>query len=178
MTAEAAVSKYNGVQITLHWLIALLIFGLYVVGLSVDQFEKPLRPLVINLHAIFGLSLLILVVARIAWRTTHPAPAYPEIMGPLFRKAAAAGHGLLYLLTLLVPILGLRAFLFRGRPFDFGLFQIPSPFEGDHDLAEQAADLHGLFAHLLIALVAGHVIAALYHQFVLRDNLLARMRPR
>lgn len=177
MTTEAASAKYNGVQIALHWLIALLIFGLYAVGLSVDSFDKPMRPFIINLHALFGLALLVLVVARIAWRATHAAPPYPDAMGPLLRKTATAGHGLLYLLTLLVPIIGLRAFFFRGRPFDFGFFQIPSPLEGNHDLAEQTAELHGLFAHLLIALVVGHVIVALYHQFVLRDNLLARMRP-
>ncbi len=177
MSSEPAPAKYNGVQIALHWLIALMIFGLYVVGLSVDTFEKPTRPLVVNLHAIFGLALLTLVFLRIAWRATHAAPAYPDSMGPLFRKAAAAGHGLLYVLMALVPLIGLRGFLLRGRPFDFGLFQIPSPLEGNHDLAEQTAEIHGLFAHLLIALVVGHVIAALYHQFVLRDGVLTRMRP-
>jgi cytochrome b561 len=177
MNAEVEPQKCNSVLIVLHWAIALLIFGLYAIGLSVDLFDKPVRPLVVNVHAVFGLTLLALVVLRIVWRLTHDKPPYPEAMGLLFRKAASAGHGLLYLLTLLVPMIGLGAFLFRGRALDLGLFQIPTPFEADRDLAHQATELHGLFAHVLIALAVGHIVAALYHQFVLRDGLLARMRP-
>jgi cytochrome b561 len=169
--------SYGRTQIVLHWLIALMIFGLYAVGLSVDLFDKPVRPFVINLHAAFGVTLFALVVLRIAWRATHEKPPYPPDMGPLFRKAAAAGHGLLYLLMAIVPALGMRAFFLRGRPLDFGVLQIPSPFEANRDLAHQAAEFHGLMAHVLIALAVGHILAALYHQFVLRDNLLARMRP-
>ena len=176
--AAAAPQSYHRTQIILHWLIAVMVFGLYAVGLSVDLFDKPVRPFIINLHASFGLTLLVLVVVRIAWRATHKSPPLPAGMGPLFQKAAAAGHGLLYLLMILIPIIGLRAFFLRGKPLDLGVLQIPSPFEANHDLAEQTADFHGLMAHLLIALVAGHIIVALYHRFVLRDDLLARMRPR
>ena len=177
MTTTAVPQSYDRVQIALHWLIAVLIFGLYAVGLSVDLFDKPIRPFIINLHAAFGLTLLILVVIRILWRATHKAPPLPSGMGPLFQKAAAAGHVLLYLMMTIVPIIGLRAFFFRGNPLDLGLFQIPSPFVADRDLAHEIAGFHGLMAHILIALVAGHVLVALYHQFILRDNLLARIRP-
>jgi cytochrome b561 len=177
-SVEAAPQTYDRTQIALHWIIALLIFGLYAVGLSVDLFDKPVRPFIINLHAVFGLTLLALVLVRIFWRVTHPSPPLPASMGPLFQKAAAAGHGLLYLLMLAIPLLGIPAFLLRGRPLDLGLFHIPAPFEANRDLAHQVTEIHGLLANILIALVVGHALVALYHQFVLRDGLLARIRPR
>jgi cytochrome b561 len=176
---ENAPQSYDRMQIFLHWLIALLIFGLYVVGLSVDQFDKPDRPFIINLHAVFGLALLLLVVVRIVWRVTQKSPPLPASMGPLFQKAAAVGHGLLYLLMAAIPLVGLGAFVLRGRPLDFGLFQIsPMGVEPNRDLAHQVTEIHGLLANILIALVVGHVLVALYHQFVLRDDLLARIKPR
>lgn len=177
MTSEAAPQRYDRVQIILHWLIALLIFGLYALGLSVDLFDKPTRPLVVNVHEVFGLALLSLVILRIVWRLTHPKPPYPASMGPLFRKAAAAGHGVLYLLTALVPLIGVRAFLFRGRPLDLGVAQIPTPFAANRDIVHQTVEVHGLMAHVLIAAAVGHILVALYHQFVLRDDILSRVRP-
>ncbi len=178
MPTQALPQKYDKTQIRLHWLIALMIFGLYAVGLGVDLFAKPVRPFIVNLHAIFGLTLLLLLVLRIVWRLTHPKPDYPAGMGPWFRKIANAGHGLLYLLMALVPIIGLRALLFRGRPLNLGLAQIPMPFAADHDIAHSTTELHGLMAHVLIAVAVGHILVALYHQFALRDGLLLRMRPR
>jgi len=177
MSQVTETTRYETPLILLHWLMALLIVGLYVVGLSVDTFDKPLRPTVVNLHAIFGLLLLTLVVPRVWWRFTHAKPAYPDGMGPLFRRAAAAGHGMLYLLMIATPLVGIPTFLWRGQPLDFGLFRIPSPFEGNRDVAHQFGEVHELAAHLLIAFAAGHVLIALYHQFILRDGIIARMKP-
>jgi cytochrome b561 len=175
---EHLPQSYDRTQIVLHWLIALLIFGLYVVGLSVDLFDKPVRPFIINLHAVFGLALLLLVIVRIVWRTGHESPPWPATMGPLFQKAAAAGHGLLYLLMVAIPLFGLGAFVLRGRPLDLGLIKVQPWIEPNRDLAHQVTQIHGLLANILIALVVGHVLVALYHQFVLRDGLMARIKPR
>lgn len=177
MTVTAENKTYAPPIIVLHWLMALLIVGLYAVGLSVDLFDKPMRPPIVNLHAIFGLVLLTLVIPRIVLRITRPRPAYPASMGRMFERAAAAGHGVLYLLMIAVPLVGLPTFLWRGRPLDFGLFQIPSPLEGNRDLAHQFGEVHELLAHTLIAVAAAHVLIALYHQFVLGDNIIARMKP-
>ena len=178
MSDDAEPQSYDRLSVALHWLMALMIFGLYALGLAVDLFDKPQRPAVINLHAVFGVILLLLLVLRVVWRATHRKPPYPAGMSALLRKAAAAGHGLVYLLIALIPILGLRAFFLRGRPLDFGLLQIPSPWDANRDMAHEVTEIHGLLAHVLIAAVVLHALTALYHQLVLRDNLLARMRPR
>ena len=126
--------------------MALLIVGLYAVGLSVDLFDKPLRPPIVNLHAIFGL-----VAADLGHSARRAADHPPQAglsgeHGTMFERAAAAGHGVLYLLMIAVPLIGLPTFLWRGRPLDFGLFQIPSPFEANRDVAHQFGEVHELLA--------------------------------
>jgi cytochrome b561 len=170
--------SYDRLSVALHWLMALMIFGLYAMGLAVDLFDKPQRPFIINLHAAIGLVLVVLLALRLSWRATRDKPPYPPGVGPLSRKIAAAGHGVIYLLIALIPALGLRAFFLRGRPLDLGFLQIPSPWDADRHMAHEMTELHGLLAHVLIAVVVLHALVALWHQFVLRDNLLARMRPR
>jgi superoxide oxidase len=177
MSANAEKTHYDKPLIALHWLMALLIVGLYAVGLSVDSFDKPLRPPIVNVHAIFGLLVLTLVLPRLLLRLTRAAPPYPASMGPLFQRAAGAGHALLYLLMVAVPVIGIPTLLWRGRGLDFGLFQIPSPFEANREVAHQFGEIHEFLAHALIVVAAGHVLIALYHQFVLRDGLLSRMKP-
>lgn len=174
----AAAPRYDSVAIALHWLIALLVVGLFLVGLSVDYFPKPVRPVVINLHAVFGTFVLVLAALRIFWRVTHKAPPPPANMGPLFRKAAAAGHGLLYIATLATPIIGLVGFFLHGTALNYGVFQIPSPLAANHDLHEAVLEYHQYWAYSLVGLATAHALVALYHQLVLRDDLLTRMRPR
>ena len=175
---ETAATKYAPPLIALHWLMALLIFALYASGLSVDSFPKPDRPFIVNLHALGGILMIILLILRVILKVRLGAPDYPSNMGPLFQKAAKAGHGLIYLLMIATPLIGVPAFLFRGQSLNFGLFDIPSPLAANKDLAHSAHGWHELAAHVLIALVVGHALVALYHQFALRDNLLARMKFR
>ncbi|MGO8738907.1 cytochrome b [Rhodoblastus sp.] len=170
--------KFAPPVIVLHWLMALMIFGLYAVGLSVDSFAKPMRPTIVNAHAIVGLALLVLLVLRVAARASTGTPDYPGSMGPLFRLAAAAGHGLLYLLMLVVPLVGIATFLRAGRTLDLGLLQIHSPFAPNRDVAHRLQEIHELLAHLLIATVVGHALLAIYHQFILGDGIMERMKPR
>ena len=178
MQQKTGTRKFAPPVILLHWLMALMIFGLYAVGLSIDSFAKPTRLMIVNMHAIGGLALLALLALRIAARATTATPDYPSGMGPIFRLAAAVGHGLLYLLMLVVPLVGLATFLRAGRTLDLGLFQIPSPFAANRDLAHQIHEVHELLAHLLIATVVGHALIALYHQLILRDGIMERMKLR
>ena len=178
MRQTTETKKFSPPVILLHWLMALMIFALYAVGLSVDSFAKPTRPMVVNLHAVAGLALLALLVLRVAARAATPTPDYPGSMGPMFRLAAAAGHGLLYLLMLVLPLVGVTTFLSAGRTLDLGLLQIPSPFAENRGLAHQLMEIHELLAHLLIATVVGHTLFALYHQFILGDGIMERIRLR
>jgi cytochrome b561 len=176
MSQNAA--RYATPQILLHSLMAVLIIGLYIVGLSVDAFEKPVRPTIVNLHALGGLLLLLLLVPRLLLKLIVPAPNFPPSMGPAFIRAARLGHAALYVVMVVVPLLGISTFLYRGQPLNLFFFQIEPLFPANRDLSHAIVEYHGLAANVLIALVVGHVLISLYHQFVLKDNLLDRMNPR
>ncbi|QLP97870.1 MAG: cytochrome b/b6 domain-containing protein [Rhodoblastus sp.] len=98
----AAVRKYDRVSVVLHWSIAALIVANGVLAMMIDTWPREQRPPIVNLHAVLGLAVLALAVWRIANRLKNPAPPLPP--GPVWmEKAAKAGHGLLYLGTLLIP---------------------------------------------------------------------------
>lgn len=170
--------RYDMAAIALHWSIAFLILAAFGLGLTVDNFPKAWEATVVNSHALIGSAVLVLSVARLIWRLTHPAPELPVTMAPLARAAAKLVHSSLYTLMIAVPVIGVPALLFRGRGLDFGIFQITSPFERIREIYHPLTEVHEVAAYALIALAAAHVLAALYHQYVRRDDILARMAPR
>jgi cytochrome b561 len=176
MTDASLPAVYDKTSARLHWGIAALIAANALIPFYAETLPREGRPSVMNYHAIIGALVLILTLWRIVNRTRRPAP--PLIQPRWSVISAKVGHGFLYLATLLLPISGAVAWAFRGRGFDFGLFQIPSPVAADRAIGGPAGDAHGVIFWLGAALVAGHVAAALYHQFVMRDGLISRMRPR
>ena len=170
--------RYTKPQIALHNLMALLVIGLYVFGLSLESIDKSVRGDFVNVHALAGLLLFVLLLLRLLMRAKNPPPPMPKSMGPMFTKAAHLGHYALYALMALVPMLGLAMKFFAGRGLNFYLFQVASPLAADKAIAHNLHDAHEFAAHLLIIVAAGHLLFALYHQFVLKDNLLSRLDPR
>jgi cytochrome b561 len=173
----ALAQRYSAVAIALHWSIAILIVIAFGLGLTVDNFPKEIKGAVINLHSLIGLAVLVLSLARLYWRATHPAPPLPQSMTPIARLAAHAAHIALYLLMIAIPLIGIPTLLYRGRGLDFGLFQIASPFERTPDIYRPLTELHELASFALIGLAAAHVLAALYHHFIGKDDVLTRMMP-
>ena len=180
MTAAAApsvvVRKYDHTSIILHWTIALLIVGNGVLAMMIDNWPREERPPIVNLHAVLGVAVLLLTVVRIVNRIKNPAPPLPA--GPAWiEKAAKAGHGLLYLGTLLIPLSGFAALFTRGFGLNFGLFQIAAPMaRQDRSVFGPVTEVHELLFWAVIIIAAGHAGAALWHQFSLRDRLLERMK--
>lgn len=174
--SSVPLQKYDRTSVLLHWLIALLLLGNGVLALMIDNWPRDERPPIINLHAVIGVVVLALALGRIANRLRNPAPPLPD--GPAWvEKAAKAGHGLLYLGTLLIPLSGAPALFTRGMGLNLGLFQIgPIMERQDRALIGPVTEIHEVLFYGTLALVAGHVVAALWHQFSLRDRLLERMR--
>lgn len=169
--------RYDSVAIALHWTIAALILIAFALGLTVDDFPKAYGPMVVNIHALLGVAVLVLTLVRLGWRLTHTPPALPASGGPLANKAAKAVHVLLYALMLAAPLIGLPTLFYRGRGLDFGLFAIPPVLPRVPEIFHPLTEAHELAAYALVLLAAGHVLAALYHQAVLKDRLMERMLP-
>ena len=175
MTPTSA--RYDLGTIAFHWTMAALIIAIFAIGLSIDAFPKEQKSLWINLHSVFGLLVLVLWVGRLIWRVTHKAPPLPDSMSPLMKRASHAVHGILYLLMLGVPMIGIPTLLYRGRGLDFGFVQIASPFARTPEIFKPLTEVHEIGAFVLIGLALAHALAAIYHQFVLRDGVLSRMSP-
>lgn len=169
-------ARYGLVTRALHWLMAALFvwqFAGMVVRLTVGR--APVTSFMVGTHAPVGTLLLALLVVRLVWALANRGrrPGYEAGAAGL---AARAGHGALYALMLVVPTLGLLRLYGSGHgfaPFGLPLFA-PRPERIEWMMAPANA-VHGKLAWLLLALIAGHVAAALWHRIVRRDDVLARM---
>jgi cytochrome b561 len=120
---------------------------------------------------------LLLAVVRILWKLANKGRPTPAGTG-MIKKAAAAGHGLLYLLVLLQPISGWAMSSAANYPVTlFGWFQFPALVAENHDLHESLEEVHEALFYALVAVAVVHIAAALYHHFFLKDDVLRRMMP-
>jgi cytochrome b561 len=169
--------QYDRVAIGLHWVIALLILTAFLLGLTVDNFPKSWEKAVVNIHVLLGLAVLALSVVRLAWRLGHKPPPLLKSGGPLAEALAKLAHGFLYLLMLVVPAIGIPTLLYRGRGIDLGLFAMDPLLPRTPEIFRPLTEIHELSAYVLVTLAGGHVLAAFYHHWILRDHTLARMLP-
>ena len=172
-------TPYTAVAKGLHWLMALLILGLLVLGMYMH--DLPLSPQKLALyswHKWAGVTAFVLVWLRLAWRVTHRPPALPEGMAPLMRLAAHAGHAALYGLMVVIPLSGWLMSSAKGfQTVWFGVLPIPDLVGKDKELGDLLQQVHQALNLLLMLTLAGHVAAALWHHFVLKDDTLRRMHP-
>jgi cytochrome b561 len=187
MTGSAAPGRYSGVAMVLHWLTALLVIGNLVGGHLIETFEdaadpalRAFGPVLERLHISFGVTILVLTLARLGWRLANPPPPLPGYMTPLERWLAGGVHVIFYLLLFILPLSG-WAMLSTGRvpqPLSwFGLVTLP-PLPLPGGLRGLFHEAHELLGWAMVALIALHVGAALKHRVFDRDDLLARMLPR
>lgn len=162
----------------LHWLMAILIIGLLVLGIVMT--ELPLSPEKLALyswHKWAGVTVFVLVWARLAWRITHRPPPLSERLSNQMQWIAHAGHVALYGLMIIIPITGWLMSSAKGfQTVWFGILPIPDLLGRDKELGDLLQQTHKLLNLLLMLLLAGHIAAALWHHFVLRDDTLRRMR--
>lgn len=170
-----STQRYDAVAIVLHWSIAALIAVAFLLGLTVDDFPKAYEGAVVNAHSIIGLAVVLLSFARVGWRLAHRAPALPRTNTAVVEIASKAVHALLYVLMIAVPLIGVPTLLYRGRGIDFGILQMPPLMPRTPEIFRPLTEIHELAAYALVLLAVGHILAALYHQIVLRDGLVQRM---
>ena len=172
-------ARYTRPAIAFHWLLALLIAGSFAFGLYMVELPfSPSRIKQYNWHKWAGITILTLSALRLMWRLGHRPPAL-RINTPAWQvKASQATHSLLYLLFFAAPLAGWAYSSAAGFPVVyFGLLQLPDLVPRHADLATALKLTHRILTYSLAALVLLHVTAALKHQWIDRDRLLARMNP-
>ncbi|MEI9803624.1 MAG: cytochrome b [Pseudolabrys sp.] len=177
MTTTSFSDRYTGTAKALHWTIVVLLIGQFIFAWTMPHIGRntPVTT-IISLHFTFGIIILAVAIVRLIWRATHGEPAPLDGISPWQVTSARVIHWLLYGLLFVVPLLGWMDVSRRGMPVVMFGLQLPKL------LATRApgwtGDVHGLLAnYLMLALVALHVAAALYHYFVRRDGVLQRMLP-
>ena len=173
------VARYSSFAIVLHWLMALALLAL--VGLGFYMTDMPMSPLklkVFSWHKWAGITLLVLVLVRMVWRLVSPAPALPGGMSRLMKLAAHGGHLALYGLMLAIPLSGWLMSSAKGfQTVWFGVLPLPDLIGKNLELGKALSGVHWTLNVALLVIVAGHVLAALMHQFVQKDGTLYRMVP-
>jgi cytochrome b561 len=170
-------SRYGRTAIAFHWIMALLIVTVGILGLLHDSWPRSTQAFWINIHALIGLAVWLLLMARFGWRRMHRPPELPPEVGKLARHLSYAVHLLLYLLLFIIPIFGIITFIWHGRVFDFGLFRVDLGVTRDPAVFHPTENIHGFLAYTLFALIGLHILAALWHHFVRHDAVLRRMWP-
>jgi len=172
-------NRYSTVSLVLHWLIAVLVVAQILLIQAHEATDGPISREFVNLHKSVGLSILVLTLVRLGWRLANPAIPLPASTPRWQKLAARATHVLFYLLLLAMPLVGWAASSAAGREIIwFGLFEWPAlPIGGGRDMAPDLMDVHETAATLLIALDVLHILGALKHHFIDRDNVLHRMIP-
>jgi len=171
------VMRYATPAVVLHWLVALLIFAGFPLGLyMVDLPLSPDKLKLYSYHKWIGITVLLLVAVRVSWRLTHVPPPLPASVAAWQRQASAVVHGLLYLLMIAIPLSGWLMSSAKGfQTVWFGVLPLPDLIGKDKALGDQLAEVHTILNFTLLALVVLHVGAALQHHFIERQPFLQRM---
>ena|SRR6056297_889539 len=172
-------TAYGSVAQALHWLVAAGIGAQFVWAWRIDEADSIRAQFtLVNQHKSIGMTVLALVIIRLLWRAFNRPPPFPPGMSAWEKFAATAAHWSLYALILAMPVSGWIYTSAAGfGPAFFGLVDIPALVDQSERLEKLFGEVHEWLAICIAALVSIHVLAALRHQFVLKDGLLRRMLP-
>jgi cytochrome b561 len=169
------IQRYDSRTIRLHWLSALCIATLWVLGQSIDFFPREQRFLVISTHIVIGLALLVIIALRLSWRLGPKSTKLPKAEPGALGAAAVGVHHLLYLLVLAVLAIGLVLEATRGDSL-YHLLPLPHLLNVTREVRHTINEFHEWGANSLLALAALHGAAAIWHHVIKKDGVLLRMR--
>jgi cytochrome b561 len=166
-----------------HWLTVVVVVVQVPIGLIMTYRGNTLNIWdattnnLYSTHKLLGFALLWIVLARLAYRLWQGDPGHEPTIEPWQRIVSRINHWSLYVLLIAMPLLGwLGVSLYPSREI-FGLFSLPALAAPNQPAAEWVLAVHRTLAFVVIALVALHVAAALFHHFLRQDGVLRRMLP-
>jgi cytochrome b561 len=180
VTMTNPMQSYSPSQKFLHWTLFLIVLFMYALTFNEDIFARgdPRVDMIWRIHISVGLVMAVLVLWRVALRLGEGAPAEPAEISRIEEIAAKTSHLLLYALLIAIPALGILLTWYRGNALSFfGLFTIPAPFSPDRETARTLREFHSLCANAILVVAGLHGLAALWHHFIRRDDVLKRMLP-
>jgi cytochrome b561 len=173
MRALSSPVRYGSVAIAIHWIVAATIVLLFATGLAAaGQADPAAKIALLRAHIPLGVGVLLLTLLRLAWWMVadRNRPASPVGQSAWQKATARTVHLLLYVVVVATAASGIATIVLSGAlPAIVGSGALP-------DLTTVLPrSAHGALTRLLLALLALHIGAALYHQFIRRDRIMARM---
>ena len=171
-------SRYGLVSVLIHWLVAVVVFGLFGLGywmVGLDYYSSWYKTAP-DIHKGTGILLFAVMLARLLWRWLSPPPGSLPNHGRLTRLGSKLGHGFLYLGLFVLMFSGYLISTADGRGIEvFGLFTVPATITSIPDQEDIAGLVHEYLAWTLVIFAGIHALAALKHHFIDRDRTLVRM---
>jgi len=179
MAVRNTEHRWGALAQLFHWLIVVLVIVQVTLASLADDLPPSARKVaLLARHKSVGITILMLVILRLLWRSLNLTPLLPDTLKPYERFLARFTHAALYVLLFAMPLSGWMMSSARGFPVSwFGFFTLPDLVPKDKSLYATLLTTHETLAWVLGAVVTLHVAAALKHHFMLRDNVLRRMLP-
>ena len=171
---KSSPDRYGRMAILIHWTSAVLIIALMIAGfIAANTVDPQGKASLLRIHAPVGMAVLVLTLARIGWwlfadRKPREMAGVPRLQS----IAAKAVHGLLYLAIFGLAGSGVAMFVMSGAG-DILFGTAPGPLPDFWAFTPRIG--HAVFARIMAVLLLAHIGAALYHQFIRKDRLFARM---
>ena len=172
-------TSYDGVMRAIHWTTLALVAGAFAaVWIADPALVGPYVRPVIQVHRSLGLTVAALTIFRLAWRWRARIPPLSADLPMVQKIAARAAEGVLYVLLVAQPVIGLlytNAYGLRVNLYFLG--ELPALIGRDRPLAAQLGNVHFFLGYSLLVLIGLHSAAALFHHFIRRDDVLNAMLP-
>jgi cytochrome b561 len=170
--------NYGLISVIFHWLIVIGVFGLFGLGLWMDDltYYDSWYKTAPDLHRSFGVIVVSLMVLRLVWRLVNPAPKALPTHSLLERRAAHIAHAFLYVLVISMFFTGYLITTAKGQAlYVFDVISLPAIVTDVEGLEDLAGEIHEWIAFTIIAIVGLHIAGALKHHFKDKDKTLIRM---
>lgn len=185
-SAAARRDRYSSVAIGLHWLIAAALLVQLLLGWRLDALDGLARSTMLQVHKVVGLSVLLLTLARLAWRLINPPPPETADLRGAEKRVSRWVHLAFYGALIVLPLTGWAMVslrrpggiaLFAGLRWPAFPFLAALPGGVQETLSGVMGDTHSVLVWMLVALLGLHLAGAMKHQFISKDSILSRMAP-
>ncbi|MDZ4201266.1 MAG: cytochrome b [Gallionella sp.] len=179
MNWKNTTTRYGSLSIGVHWLMLLLfiaVYGSIELRVLYEKGSDP-REALKTWHFMLGMLVFALVWLRIAARFSGPNPNITPVPAKVQMISAKLLHLALYALMIGMPLTGWLMLSASGKVIPFFGLELPALIGEDKDLAKQIKEVHELVGTAGYYLLGLHVLAALYHHHIVRDDTIARMLP-
>lgn len=173
------VMQYSSLSKAFHWVIAFVVIMMLIVGFFLDDIPEQFKGTAYMIHKSTGITLFFLMIIRFIWIHSSGKPPLPKSMNHWEQILSRLVQYGFYLLLIIMPLSGWIMSVAADRvPTYFGMFKAPLPWiKSNKSLSEFMADSHEIIAWIIIAFITLHILGALKHHFIDKDNVLIRMLP-